>query len=112
MIAKRDIKGGEIILRERPFVMGPKIMSQAICLGCHKIIDQLQGEFYQCTKCSWPMCGKDCETSTSHIDECLLMHEKHFKCSIKNTRNAKVEASYCVIVPLRVILLKKTNLKA
>lgn len=112
MIAKRDIKAGEIILRESPCVMGPKIMSQAICLGCHKIIDPLQGDFYKCTKCNWPMCGKDCESSPSHVDECQLMHEKKFKCSIKNTGKAKVEASYCVIVPLRVILLKKTNPKA
>lgn len=112
MIAKRDIKPGEIILREHPCVVGPKITSQAMCLGCHKMIDPPTSEdFYKCTKCNWPMCGKSCENLPSHVDECQIMKERNFKCSIKNTGKAKFEASYCVIVPLRVILLKKTNPK-
>lgn len=113
MIAKRDIKPGEIILRELPSVVGPKIMSQVMCLGCNKTIDPpALGDFYKCTKCSWPMCGKTCEILPGHVDECKLMNEKKFNCSIRNTGKAKIEASYCVVVPLRVLLLKKTNLKA
>jgi hypothetical protein len=112
MIAKRDIKPGEVIFRELPCVLGPKITSQAMCLGCHKLLDPLSGSFYQCSKCDWPMCGKSCENLSSHVDECRLMHEKKFTCSIRNTGKAKVETSYCVIVPLRVMLLKRTNPKA
>lgn len=113
MIAKRDIKAGEIILREFPCVVGPKITSQTMCLGCLKTIDSpLTGDFYKCSKCNWPMCGKSCENSPSHIDECRVMHEKKFISSIKNIGEPKIEVSYCVIVPLRVILLKKINFKA
>lgn len=112
MIAKRDIKAGEIILRENPCVLGPKITSHVMCLGCHRSIDPpFSNDFYKCSKCSWPMCGKSCETLPSHVDECRVMHARNFKTAIKNTGTAKMEASYCVIVPLRLILLEKSNPK-
>lgn len=115
MIAKRDIKAGEIILREKHLVMGPKVISRVVCLGCHKLITSSltkNNDFYKCSKCSWPMCGKDCETLPSHLDECHLMHEKNFKSKIQFTGNyGKMEAAYCVIAPLRVILMKEKNLK-
>lgn len=101
MIANRDIKPGEIILREKPFVVGPKLYSQATCLGCHK---QLPTIHYNCSKCTWPMCGKSCESSSYHVDECRLMSAKNFKCAIKEV--GKLESSYCVIVPLRLLILK------
>lgn len=111
MIARRDIKPGDVILRENPFILGPKITSHPMCLGCLKTIPQPR-DFYKCSSCNWPMCGKSCETSLSHVDECRVMGKKKFISSIRNNGAAKMEASYCVIVPLRVVLLKKSNPKA
>lgn len=107
LIAKRDIKPGEVIIREVPYVVGPKITSYPMCLGCHKTISS--AGFYNCSKCTWPMCGRNCENLATHADECRLMSEKKFKCPIRNT--LKAESSYCVIVPLRVIQMKITNPK-
>ena len=113
MIAKRDIEAGEVILRENPLVLGPKITSHVMCLGCHKTIKPpASGDFYKCSKCTWPLCGKNCETLKPHVDECRVMSEKKFKSSIKNNGTARIESSYCVIVPLRIILLKLSNPKA
>ncbi|XP_070506795.1 SET domain-containing protein SmydA-8-like [Chironomus tepperi] len=106
MVAKRDIKPGEIILREKPIVIGPKTISNVLCLGCHQ---SLYGNYYNCSKCTWPLCGKSCETSEYHVEECKIMSEKNFKTSIKAT--GKLESSYCVIVPLRVIMMRKTQPK-
>lgn len=112
MIAKRNIKVNEVILREPPCVLGPKIASYAMCLGCNKtLIPPVSGDFYKCSKCTWPLCGKSCETLPCHVDECKVMHEKNFKCSIINTGISKIETSYCVIVPLRVILMEKSSPK-
>lgn len=112
MIAKRDIKPGEIILREKPAIVGPKMLSFVSCLGCHKtLIPESNKDFYKCSKCSWPMCGKSCENSEFHIDECKIMAEKRFKSSITNRGVLKAESSYCVITPLRMILLKQKNPK-
>lgn len=112
MIAKRDIKAGEVILREHPCVVGPKITSLPMCLGCHKTIAAPAFDFYKCSKCSWPMCGESCEILESHVEECKLMTAKSFKSPIKFSGSTKIESSYCVIVPLRVILLKFSNPKA
>jgi hypothetical protein len=110
MVAKRDIKEGEVILREKPCIVGPKMTSQATCLGCLKtIFPSNTGDFYKCSKCTWPMCGKNCETLPDHIGECKIMNEKKFTSSINNTGKPKLEAAYCVIAPLRVILQRKCN---
>ena len=112
MVAKRDINPGEIILREPPCVFGPKITSQPMCLGCLRTVVPLHAkDYYKCSKCNWPMCGENCENSLTHVDECRVMQEKKFVSSIKNTGKPKTEVAYCVIVPLRVILLKKSNPK-
>lgn len=102
MTANRDIKAGEIILSEKPCVIGPKTTSQVLCLGCHK---QLPSISYNCSKCTWPLCGKVCESSPYHVDECRLMTAKNFKTSIRSV--GKNESSYCVITPLRALFLKE-----
>lgn len=38
MRAFRLIKAGEIILREKPLIFGPKIISAPICLGCNRYV--------------------------------------------------------------------------
>lgn len=37
-IAGRDIKKGEIILKESPMVIGPKMLTAPVCLGCMKTL--------------------------------------------------------------------------
>ena len=57
MIATRTIEEGTTILVETPLVVGPKIYSLPICLGCYNKV----GGSYFCTKCGFPMCSVKCQ---------------------------------------------------
>lgn len=109
MIASRDLKPGEVIFREFAVVHGPKMLSNPICLGCHKtlVIKPKKTDFYRCSRCSWPLCSKQCERLDPHIDECDLMASKSSKCPIKgNCLSQQSDAFYCLIFPLRFLLMK------
>lgn len=90
--------------------------SQPLCLGCHRLLaaptgTQTQRNYYKCSKCQWPLCGAACEQSPNHVDECQLMAEKKFGAKIdykgqQQQEAAPKESAYCVILPLRCILMK------
>ncbi|XP_070490459.1 SET domain-containing protein SmydA-8-like [Chironomus tepperi] len=108
-IASRDLKAGEVLFREVAVVHGPKMLSNPICLGCHKalVIKSKKTDFYRCSRCSWPLCSKQCERLDPHIDECNLMSSKNYKSPIKvNCLNQQSDAIYCLIFPLRFLILK------
>ncbi|XP_061718853.1 SET domain-containing protein SmydA-8 isoform X1 [Cydia pomonella] len=113
MVATRDIQPGEMILKEKPALIGPKMSSPAHCLACGrklepmKIGDKL--DFYKCSSCLWPMCNQKCEKAKVHKAECKIMTEKKYKCTIKYEQPDKSEAAYCVIAPMRVLLMKQSN---
>lgn len=129
--ATRDISANEVILREFPLVAGPKIISPVICLGCNRFLQpqdisvpiappsksqrkpklRIERNFHKCSVCKWPMCSISCEKSKAHLAECQLMGEKKFQCSINYnaTDEHKKESAYCAILPLRCLLLQKTN---
>lgn len=112
LVATREIKKGEILLREAPLIYGPKMSSTAVCLGCAVALKpEQQGNFYKCSKCAWPLCGKNCETSPLHLEECKLMTARNFKAKIDfDAKNCnKQESAYCVILPLRCMLLKQSS---
>lgn len=64
-------KLGDVIVEERPLVMGPKLVNSPICLGCYANVD---GRI-QCEKCGWPTCGRpECVADDSHhAAECHLI---------------------------------------
>nr|XP_018907165.1 PREDICTED: protein msta-like [Bemisia tabaci]XP_018907166.1 PREDICTED: protein msta-like [Bemisia tabaci] len=111
VVANRDIKQGEIILKEKPIVLGPKIASLPVCLGCNRRLkatamdDDDPLEYYKCSKCGWPLCAPRCEDSPNHRDECKLMSERNYRSPIQYQDSPKKESSYCCITPLRCLLL-------
>lgn len=113
MIATRDIKQGEMILKEKPAVIGPKVACTTVCLSCGKYLDpneyQDNFDYYKCSKCNWPMCGPACENAEVHKPECKAMTDRKYKCDIKYIGSNKVQAAYCVISPLRVLLMRYSN---
>ncbi|XP_013179737.1 PREDICTED: protein msta, isoform A [Papilio xuthus] len=115
MIATRDIKQGEIILKEKPAVTGPRMASTAHCLSCAKKLQPSMIEenldYYKCPLCNWPMCSLECAKDEVHKNECKAMTGKGYKSSIKYDSPEKAEAAYCVIAPLRVLLMKESNPK-
>lgn len=115
MVAARDLKAGEVLFRECAVVHGPKMLSHPICLGCHKGLtpkSTSKASFYRCSRCSWPLCSRDCETLEPHVDECSLMTSKNYKCPMKSYCGAmQADAIYCLIFPLRLLLLKRSQPK-
>lgn len=66
--ASRDLKAGEVILRDKPLVVGPKSF-KPVCLGCY---GPIKGRI-QCALCGWLMCGdRDCPRA-GHAAECELI---------------------------------------
>ncbi|XP_021694528.1 protein msta isoform X2 [Aedes aegypti] len=122
LTATRPIRRGELLFTDSPLLLGPKIASIPVCLGCHRNlpplilnqeIDASQVDFYHCRHCSWPLCGPSCETATSHKDECPLLARSSKAigsrlqfCFSDPTRK---ESVYCAVVPLRALLLKRSN---
>ncbi|KAG5673865.1 hypothetical protein PVAND_003876 [Polypedilum vanderplanki] len=113
MIAARDLKAGEVLFREFAVVHGPKMISNPMCLGCHKTlaIQPHKADFYRCSRCAWPMCSNQCEMLDPHIDECKLMASKNYKCPTKNNQR-QLEAIYFFILPLRFLLMKLNQPKS
>ncbi|XP_068150110.1 SET domain-containing protein SmydA-8 [Drosophila tropicalis] len=114
--ATRDIKIGEQILREAPLVVGPKVASAPICLGCHRnIVAPVKSmNYYKCSSCTWPLCGKECEQSPHHRGECQLMAQSNFQSKInfhpdQDQNQERKESAYCVIMLLRCMLLKTSR---
>ncbi|CAG4991328.1 unnamed protein product [Colias eurytheme] len=113
LVASRDIKQGEIILKEKPAVSGPRIACTPHCLSCNKKLNPIQDgdslDYYKCSSCNWPLCGFECESTEVHRQECKLMTANNYKCNIKYVAPGRAEAAYCVIAPLRTLLLKESN---
>ncbi|XP_063704577.1 SET domain-containing protein SmydA-8-like [Culicoides brevitarsis] len=112
-IATKNIKKGDVLLREKPSIIGPKTVTPAICLTCHKFMMPAPGEsnFTLCSLCRWPMCSYICESSPLHKDECELFVRKKFDPNIKFSKLGKVESNYCSIMALRMLMLKEKDPK-
>ncbi|OWR49372.1 hypothetical protein KGM_209725 [Danaus plexippus plexippus] len=114
MTATRDIKQGEVILKEKPAVIGPRMYCKVQCLSCGRQLQPIPNDdgnmdFIRCSSCNWPVCGIDCEKAEVHREECKIMVQSKYKCDIKYECPDKAEAAYCVIAPLRVLLMKDSN---
>lgn len=106
LIATRNIKAGDVIMKKSPLIIGPKTACLPLCLGCHKTISVINN-IYRCSKCNWPMCDSICENSTLHQDECEIYSQ------MENVPNIEAEnvkqLGYCLVLPLRVFLLKQNK---
>jgi len=105
MVARRDIKPGEVVFTDQPAVVGPDNAALPLCLVCYK---KLSGA-YKCSRCHWPLCGDTCRDSKDHTRECLLFQEREAKVNIGGF--GKPNRIYDAILPLRILILKLTNIK-
>lgn len=67
LIAGKNIKAGEVILREKPVAVGPGVFEDNyFCFACLKLLIKVNKELqYVCKKCCVaPLCGPDCEVTT------------------------------------------------
>ncbi|XP_045617553.2 enolase-phosphatase E1 isoform X2 [Procambarus clarkii] len=105
MVASRDLKAGDVILKEEPIAVGPKQITEPVCLGCYKRVDGS----YRCQKCNWPLCGAGCEASPDHLPECVVGQEIGSPIDIADFDQPN--HFYEVIFPLRCLALKKKSPK-
>ena len=63
MYATKDIKKGEVILTERPFVSFPSDIESTRCSYCHKLLDSKQ---VKCDKCNEVYCSHYCKSKAYH----------------------------------------------
>ncbi|XP_064097940.1 uncharacterized protein LOC135209187 [Macrobrachium nipponense] len=103
MVASRDLKAGDVILKEDPIVVGPKQITEPVCLGCYKRVDGS----YRCQKCHWPLCSPQCERSPDHLPECVVGAEIGSPIEISNFDEPN--HFYEVVFPLRCLALKKKS---
>ncbi|XP_066992454.2 SET domain-containing protein SmydA-8 [Anabrus simplex] len=83
LVATRDIKPGEVLLKEVPLIAGPPQITAPVCLGCYKPLTSSTS--VECLRCGWPLCSSKCAENPAHIPECRATSEwKKEKVSIRD----------------------------
>ena len=63
MVATRNLKAGDIILRKKAAVVGPSMeQSKAICVACAAPLNR---SWHHCS-----LCSLQCEKHALHVEEC------------------------------------------
>ncbi|KAM3956983.1 SET and MYND domain containing, arthropod-specific, member 1 isoform 1-T2 [Aphomia sociella] len=97
--ATRDIKAGDIILKEKPLITGPTQITPPVCLGCYTLLEE--GKTARCEKCGWPFCSEVCTRKEEHLPECFYTQQKGEKISI--TTFGSPHPNYQCITVLRCL---------
>lgn len=113
MVAKKDIEPGEIILSEPPIVVGPCTDCKVQCLGCYKNLEEQA--FIKCKTCNWPLCSQKCPGLNNHLGhseiECAILKQTNSSKFLDYSNLLKIRSHMQALVPLRCLILKKTNPK-
>lgn len=112
LVAAKDLKQGELVIEELPLAIGPCGDREPICLGCY--VELAGGKKYRCLGCGWPLCGPKCPGLKKQFghssEECSTLREKRVSDLLdKCDTNRKIQNMYEIILPLRCLLLKKSN---
>ncbi|XP_055372325.1 SET domain-containing protein SmydA-8 [Condylostylus longicornis] len=105
LVASRNIRAGEIVLKEKALVSGPSQITGPVCIGCMKGLEEDDGHT-ECDNCGWPICSKECAKIPEHAVECEITKARG-KVEISNYISP--HPIYQCVTPLRCMLLKKTN---
>lgn len=112
MVAKKDIKPGEVIISEEPLIIGPCTDCKVLCLGCYKDLEKEQ-KIIRCTNCGWPLCSKNCPGLKKHHGhteiECTILQECKSALFLNYGDLENMRIQFQAIVPLRCLILKTTD---
>ena len=101
MVATRDIKQMELILREEPVMVGPYLRpDQPHCVQCFKLVRGAGFEW--CERCGFPVCGDQCSSGQYHSLECGVFSERGWRYSGSLT-------DYAAITVIRLLSMKTTS---
>uniref|UniRef100_A0A336MII8 CSON001087 protein n=1 Tax=Culicoides sonorensis TaxID=179676 RepID=A0A336MII8_CULSO len=104
LVATKDIKAGDIVLKESPLIVGPSQVTPPVCVGCLQKIDEKRHS--ECAKCGWLICRSDCQNSLAHKDECQLTQARGDKVSIKHFYTP--HPTYQCLAVIRALMLKES----
>lgn len=85
LVAKRDIQVDELILYDKPLIIGPRVNNyeKIFCVACYKIVPKLT----LCDmRCKFPICD-DCTCSKQHAKECELIRSWGLKNSVRYSKH-------------------------
>lgn len=106
MIACRDIKPGEIVLKEAPLIKGPSQITCPVCVICLQgLFEEDLKENQECEKCGWPVC-ENClgKQAKEHEGECQLTRARGSKFHLQHYFDP--HPTYQCMIVLRCLLLK------
>ena len=69
LVAGRDIKAGEIILRDPAAALGPDNNPRPVCLVC--LARLVSGQVVTCQGCGWPLCSGRTAWNVARVDPWL-----------------------------------------
>lgn len=104
-----NVKAGELLFDEKPYVIGPKPQTPVVCLGCCCPLIGSPNSSRRCSKCGWPLCSDSCSFHELHRRECELFVSNQ----VRFIEQDSVE--FCMqldcITPLRLVYNnKKTHM--
>ncbi|XP_060804980.1 SET domain-containing protein SmydA-8 [Amyelois transitella] len=105
--ATREIKAGDIVIKENPLITGPTLMTPPVCLGCYKLLEE--DKTVDCVNCGWPCCSDDCARREEHAPECFYTRQRGEKVTI--TTFGVPHPNYQCISTLRCLYQRDHNLK-
>lgn len=105
LVATKDIKAGETVLKESPLVHGPAQITGPVCVGCLQGLTEKR--FAECERCGWPVCKRECQDHPGHQAECKLTVARGSKMSLQHFYVP--HPVYQCLIPLRCLLLAETD---
>ncbi|CAG9564432.1 unnamed protein product [Danaus chrysippus] len=105
--ATRNIKAGDVIMKEAPLITGPAQITPPVCLGCYVLL--AEGKTTSCDKCGWPFCSEKCTRSSVHEPECFYTQQRGEKVSISTY--GIPHPNYQCITVLRCLYQRDHNTK-
>lgn len=104
MVTTRDVAAGEILMQDAPLLLGPKMMTEPVCLGCYRPVND---DHYTCQGCGFPLCSSDCEGTEDHEPECSAVRDSGVP--VKVSMFGEANSLYECITPMRILSLRDKN---
>lgn len=101
MVSTKNLKAGEIILKELPLIVGLETTSCLSCFGCYR---SLSTNHFFCSKCLIaPVCHSECELKPFHAEFECQFYQKFLK---KDEIRKDIIKNMQVTMPLKCLALK------
>lgn len=110
LVANRDLRAGDLIIKVDPIVVGPCAESSPVCLGCSTDLPRCQKKQYKCPLCGWPLCSAKCKGIKKDLGhstyECDELRKHRVSDFIQDCSDQDASHVYEALLTLRCLLLK------